>query len=263
MTAQTQLPIDELAICYTCFNSMRTLRRSLAAACSLSKRIVAVDSGSTDGTLELLGEHSVEVHHRDWTTTVEQKTFAMGHCAQSKWTLLLDSDETVNDDLAQAIRAAISTATDEDSGFEFNRQTWFAGKPLRHTFQPEWRLRLVRSAVAHVRGDHAGGHDRFELERGRTSRIAGTLRHDSWASAGDMLARGVRYGVRYAEAGNSGGKAINVLINPAAGFFKQLVLRRGFLDGWRGWVVAGGVASQTLAKHVAIMAARAEQRERR
>ena len=254
-------PVPGLAICYTCFNSMRTIERSLRSALNLSGRIVAVDSGSTDGTKELCRELGVEVVHRDWTNPTEQKSFGMSLCADSPWTLVLDSDETIQDDLAESIRNAIVNAGPDDSGFSMNRMTWLHGKPLRHTFQPEWRLRLVRSEFANVKGDKVGGHDRLLVRSGQLHRLRGTLRHDSWVNGVDMLKRGVRYGARAGGSAESGGRPINLLVNPAAGFLKQLILRRGFLDGWRGWVAAGGVASQALAKHIAIMERRARERE--
>lgn len=255
------LPVQGLAVCYTCFNSMRTIERSLRSALALADRVVAVDSGSTDGTLELCRDLGVETVHRDWTTTAEQKGFAMSLCADSPWTLVLDSDETVQDDLAESIRSSIADAGPDDSGFSMNRVIWLHGKPLRHTFQPEWRLRLVRSEVAEVSGDRVGGHDRVGVRSGRVHRLQGSLRHDSWANVRDMLDRGVRYGARAAGSAEKGGRAINLLVNPPAGFLKQLVLRRSFLDGWRGWVAAGGVASQSLAKHIAIMERRSRERE--
>ena len=258
--AATQ-PIDELAICYTTFNSMRTLERSLAGALRLTRSIYVVDSGSTDGTIEFCRDHGIEPVHRDWTNTVEQKRFIMSFAAGHAWTLLLDSDESVDDDLAESIRSSIPGAGPEISGFDLNRVTWIHGRPLRHTFQPEWRLRLVRTAAAELRGDRAGGHDRFEVTAGRVHRLEGTLRHDSWVDVRDMLERGVRYGARSGTSAEGGGNPINLLVNPAAGFLKQLVLRRGFLDGWRGWIAAGGVAAQALAKHIAIMERRRLERE--
>jgi len=254
-------PMDDLTVCYTTFNSMRTMPQSLDAARTLAKHIVVIDSGSTDGTIELCQSHGIEPTHRDWTTPTEQKTFAMSFCGETPWTLLLDSDETVLDDLVGTIRQALANAEPDDCGFELNRVTWLDGKPLRHTFQPEWRLRLVRSDAAVIKSDPSGVHDHIELTRGQTHRIEGTLRHDSWADAGDMLARGVQWGVKTGRAAKRGGRVMNLCFNPAWSFLKQLLLKRAILDGWRGWVAAAGVASQTLCKHIAIMERRGQQRE--
>lgn len=254
-------PIDGLAVCYTAFNSMRTMERSLESALRLSSHVVVVDSGSTDGTIEHCRSLGVEPVHRDWTNPTEQKAFAMSFCSESTWLLLLDSDETVLDDLAPAIRAALAEAGPDDAGFELNRRTWFDGRPLRHAFQPEWRLRLVRTDRARILADPSGVHDRLEVTGGRVRRLSGILRHDSWEDAADMLRRGVSWGVQTGRAAKKGGRVANLLFNPGIAFLKQLLVRRAILDGWRGWIAAGGVASQTMAKHIAIMERREQERE--
>ncbi len=254
-------PVAGLVACYTCMNSMRTLPGSLDSVRGLAERVVVVDSGSTDGTLEFLREAGIQPVHRDFTNPTEQKAHAMSLAADGGWTLLLDSDESLDERACHAIREAIAACPPDVSGFELNRITWLDGRLLRHSFQPEWRLRLVRSGASRVVGDSVGGHDRVEVD-GSTRRLEGRILHDSWTGARHMLERGIYFGFRAAEF-ERGGRRINLLVNPAAAFLKQLVLRRGFMDGWRGWVAAGGVASQALAKHLAIMELRELEREDR
>ena len=258
---KNSLPIDGLAVCYTTFNSMNTLLQSLEAAKQLSSRIVAVDSGSTDGTLELLKEHGITAKHRDWTNPTEQKRFAMSLCKDAQWTLLLDSDETILPELSASIRSCVANASSDCAGFELNRMTWLDGKPLRHAFQPEWRLRLVRSNLCIIESDLSGTHDHLELTSGICKRLRGILRHDSWIDAEDMLLRGVHWGANTGRSSGKGGHIHNLCFNPGLSFLKQLLFKRALLDGWRGWVGASGVASQTLAKHIAIMEKRGKQQE--
>ncbi|MDB4775669.1 hypothetical protein OAG62_00955, partial [bacterium] len=158
-----------------------------AAAQALSKNIVVVDSGSTDGTIEHCRRHGVETIHRDWTTMKEQIEFVMTFCGEASWGLVLDSDEVVTDELASDIQRAIVDAGPNDTGFEMNRVNWLHGRPLRHALQPEWRLRLVRLDLAVVESDAAGVHYRFELTSGRSRRLQGPLRHAPGGLAGRRL----------------------------------------------------------------------------
>ena len=261
-TSPPSSPVPGLTVCYTCMDSMRSLPASLASTKDLAERVLVVDSGSTDGTIEYCREHAVEVVHRDWTNMADQRQFAMRSCGDAAWVLSLDSDENLDDDLRDSIRRTLRDVDDSVDGFRMRRMTYLDGKLLRHTFQPEWRLRLVRGGAFRVEGDAVGGHDRIVVD-GEIRSLEGVLLHDSWTGAQDMLARGVRYGFRASKVSRNGGTRLNLLINPASAFFKQLVLRRGFLDGWRGWVAAGGVASQALAKHLAIMERRELEREDR
>ena len=217
--------VEGLAVCYTAFNSMGTLKPSLEAALALSDHVVVVDSGSTDGTIEFCREHGIETIHRDWTNPTEQKAFAMSFCSERTWVLLLDSDETVLDDLAPEIRKAIADAGPDDTGFELNRMTWLHGRPLRNAFQPEWRLRLVRTSRARILADPSGVHDRLEVDGGRVGRLPGILRHDSWEDAADMLRRGVSWGVQTGRSAKKGGRVVNLVFNPGFAFLKQLLMQ--------------------------------------
>ena len=100
-------------------------------------------------------------------------------------------------------------------------------------------------AVA-IKSNPAGVHERIEITKGQSKRIQGVLRHDSWVDAEDILVRGVTWGVKTGQAAKRGGRVTNLCFNPAGSFLKQLVLKRAFLDGWRGWVAAAGAAAYTL-----------------
>ena len=80
------------------------------ASLAWCNEIVVVDSGSTDGTLEICARHGCRVVHRDWTGYVEQKAHALSLCSQP-WILNLDADEEVSPEL----RAEIQTILRRDT----------------------------------------------------------------------------------------------------------------------------------------------------
>jgi glycosyltransferase involved in cell wall biosynthesis len=250
-------PASGLCVAIATRNNIATIKRTVESVADLADRVVIVDSGSTDGTDEWCGDHGCEVVGREWPGMVAQRQFCLDHCASFDWILLLDSDESLEPDLAADIREAVERNETAFDGYAFNRKVFFKGAWLHHVFQPEWRLRLVRGGMASVGGasGSAGGHDRLSVP-GRVGRLKGDCRHDSWRDLSDILDRGIAYGRRSAETGQRGGSLRKLLLNPPAAFLKQMVLRRGFLDGWRGFVVSGGVAAGTFMKHLLIHEAR-------
>jgi glycosyltransferase involved in cell wall biosynthesis len=243
--------MGDLAVALTAFNSMRTIRRALESVRPVARRIVVVDSGSTDGTVELCRELGAEVIHRDWEGMTKQRQFSLDQCASHTWVLSLDSDESLETDLQASIRRVAEEDDPAYRGWWINRKLYFYGGWLHHTFQPEWRLRLVRGGEGRVSGvgeGGQGGHDRIHVE-GQTGKITGTMRHESWADIVQMAEAGLEYAKRAAEHDTKGGMIFNMLFNPPAVLVKQLVLRRGILDGWRGWVLAACMARGVLLKH--------------
>jgi len=241
-----------VAIC-TC-NNIRTIRRSLDGVADLAGRVVVVDSGSTDGTAEACREFGAEVIPRPWQGPVSQKQFAIDQCRDSRWVLLLDSDESLEEDLRSSIREVVTRDDQRFAGWELNRKVWFMDGWLHHTFQPERRLRLVRGGAARIVGigpDGLGGHDRMAVP-GQVGLLLGTCRHDSWDGLADMLRRYISLGQRAGEFQPKGGGVSDILFRPSLAMFKQLVMRRGFLDGRRGLIAAAAVGIGTMMKHLFI-----------
>lgn len=254
MTPSSQTPDLAAAICT--FNNIRTIDRTLASLHGLVRRIVVVDSGSVDGTLELCAAHDARIIHRRWDGPVIQKQFAIDQCRDHRWVLLLDSDEALEPELVKSIRLAALRNDPAFDGWEVNRKVWFMGGWLNHVFQPEWRLCLIRGGAGVVKGigpEGRGGHDRIEVP-GRVGRLKGHCRHDSWIDLHDMCLRYVSLAERAARYNASGGKGSDILLRPIVAVFKQLVMKRGLLDGRRGLIAAGGVGLGVLTKHLFIAA---------
>lgn len=247
----TSTPSSDLAVAMTACNSMRTIERAVRSVQGLAKRIVVVDSGSTDGTVEMCRSLGAEVIHQEWLGHVAQRQFSIDQCRDHEWILALDSDESLEPPLRESIRQVVETNDPSYDGWLLNRKVWFLGGWLHHTYQPEWRLRLFRSNRGRAMGENP--HERIEVP-GKVGKLKGDLRHDSWADLSDLAQRQIVYARQAAEERNSGGSALHLLINPPAAMFKQLILKRGFLDGWRGLIAAGMTANAAMLKHAYLAA---------
>lgn len=250
--------MPDLSVAIVCCNNAATIGRTLESVRGMAREIVAVDGGSTDGTLDLLAQHNARIVSSPWLGHVRTKQLALDHCA-GPWVLCLDSDESAEPELRRSIERVLASEIAADvAGFEINRKVFYAGAFLHHAWQPEWRLRLVRRGRARWGG--VDPHDGLRVEGGpgpsRVIRLDGDLRHDSIDSISEFLGKQVQYG-RISAAGlhamgvRSG--PARLLISPAGAFVKQLVLKRAFLDGWRGWLAAASAATAALAKHAALI----------
>ena len=251
VTTPTQPPLN-LGVAIVAQNSQRTIGLTLESVAGLAQKVVVVDGGSKDGTVDICRAHGAIVIHKPWQGHVKQKQFAIDQCRDCEWTLLLDSDESLERELYKSIRETLQTDDRRRSGWMINRKIWFLGGWLKYTYQPEWRLRLFRSNAGHIAGTDP--HDRVEV-KGRVGRLQGDLRHDTWANMTDMVMRHVRYAQIATEQNIRGGTSLHILFSPPAAFAKQLLIKRGIFDGWRGVLVAGMMAQATLLKH-AFLAAR-------
>lgn len=199
--------------------------------------IIVVDSGSTDGTVEIAHRFTDKVIVRDWPGYAAQKEFAASQ-ASHDWILSIDADERVSPELAAEIKAVLAGEPAE-AAFRMPRMTRHFGKWLRTTdAYPDYQTRLYDRRRARwkpldvhesVTADGPVGTLRHDLLHEGDDDVEARkekLRHYAQLSAGEMKRKGRR------------GGALAMLLHPPAAFVRSYVLRRGFLDGAAGFRVS-------------------------
>lgn len=246
---QTRLPISVAVIT---LNEQEDLPRCLDSVRELASQIVVLDSGSTDDTKAVAERFGAEFHFSSWDGFVSQHTKCLAMCSQP-WALCLDADEALSPELVQSIRALFSAGEPTCDGYEVNRRTFYLGAWIRYSWYPEWRLRLVRKGRAHWTGLEP--HDQIETD-GPTQKLAGDLLHYSFRDLQDHLQRTLKYGRRSAQSYYETGRRFRwaqLLISPWLSFLKHLILKSGWRDGWRGWLIAFSKWLDVFAKYAFLL----------
>ncbi len=211
--------------------------------------IVVVDSGSTDRTVELARKLATRVIHHDWPGYVAQKNFALEQ-ATGDWILNVDADERCTPELRDAILAALA-AGPQAVGFEVRRHVFYLGRWIDHGgWYPDWKLRVVRRG--HGRFTGVDPHEKLVAD-GPTARLPADLVHLTYEGFADQIRTLQRFSDVVADEWVKQGRRFSLLralVHPPAKFFGCWVWKRGFLDGWPGFVIAAASAFYVFAKHV-------------
>jgi glycosyltransferase involved in cell wall biosynthesis len=214
------------------------------ASLAFAQEILVVDSGSTDGTVELAKVHGAHVIEHAWLGSGRQKQLAVAKAAHD-WVLCLDADERVTPELERAIRAAMADPG-AMAGYRMPRRNRFLGRWLRHgEGYPDWNLRLFDRRRARWTEDPVHEH---VVADGPVGTLAGDLLHASAESLDAYLAKQNRYTTLQAEAmyarGERAGLA-RLVLSPLARFVRFYLVRLGFLDGAAGFahIAIGSFAS--------------------
>jgi glycosyltransferase involved in cell wall biosynthesis len=211
--------------------------------------IVVVDSGSHDRTVELARKTATRVLHHDWPGYVAQKNFALEQTT-GDWVLALDADERCTPELRDAILAALA-GEPAVAGFEVRRHVFYLGRWIDHGgWYPDWKLRVVRRGRARWTG--VDPHDKLVAD-GATARLDADLIHHTYGRFADHLRTVQRFSdVVVAEWAGQGRRfsLTRALLHPPVKFLECFVWKRGFLDGWPGFVIAATSAFYVFAKHV-------------
>ncbi|GIK35285.1 MAG: beta 1,4 glucosyltransferase [Gammaproteobacteria bacterium] len=247
-------PISAVIIARDAASSIAATLDSLAAFAE----VLLYDNGSTDGTLAIArGYPNVVIHCGEFHGFGPTKRLAASLAAHD-WILAIDADEAVSAELCASIFAA--ALDDERTVYSVQRVNHFMGRAVRHSgWDDDWLLRLFnRRATGY---DDALVHEKVRpVAGGNTVRLSGPLHHQAVTGVGDFLVKVNRYSeLRRGQPPRSRSSAA-ILLRAAWAFFRTLVLRRGFLDGWRGVVIAVSDANGVFFK---LMKPYADERVRR
>jgi glycosyltransferase involved in cell wall biosynthesis len=224
--------VAKVSVTLICVNEAAHIEAALQSV-AWADEIVVVDSGSTDGTVDIARRFAGTVVVREWPGYAAQKEHAASLAAHD-WILSIDADERVSPELAAEIRGILEREPRE-AAFRIPRMTRHFGRWMRTTdAYPDYQVRLYDRRRAHwkplqvhesVAADGPVGTLRNDLLHEGDETIARRktkLRHYARLSAGEMH-----------RAGRRGG-ALALLLHPPAAFLRSYVLRRGFLDGRAG-----------------------------
>lgn len=214
--------------------------------------IVVVDQGSSDGTAELARAQGARViDASDWPGFGPQKNRALDAC-RGEWILSLDADERVTDAGREELLRALADAAFDV--YELPRRSSYCGRFIDHSgWRPDYVRRLFRRGRA--RFSDARVHETLQTDR-PVGRLHEPLLHYSFRTLEDVLAKMDRYssdGARMlVERGRRPGIG-SALLHGAAAFLRSYVLRRGFLDGRHGLMLAISNAEGSYYKQVKAM----------
>jgi glycosyltransferase involved in cell wall biosynthesis len=202
--------------------------------------IVVADSGSTDDTAAIaqsLGARVVQIPFHGFG---ELRNRAIAEC-QYEWIFSLDSDERCTADVRDEILSILSSAPPHDA-YLVPRRNYMMGRWIKGSgWYPNYRQpQLFRRGAMRYRNDPV--HEGYEL---LTTRPLGRLQSAIWQFPFRNLEEIIRKMDRYSSLGAlklAGKKASmgGALGHGLWAFFKHYLVKRGYRDGWAGFVIALG-----------------------
>ena len=215
--------------------------------------IVVVDSYSKDRTVEICKEYTDRVIQHEWGGYIAQRNYIREQ-ASHPWILFVDADEVVSDGLRAEIEAEFEKGPGETVGYTFARMVHYLGMWIRHgEWYPDRKLRLFRKDRGHSEGQEP--HDRVVVD-GPVKALKSPLYHFTYDDMADHINTLNRFSGISAQGKHDAGmkfRMADLVFRPAWRFFKSFFLKRGFLDGKAGFVIAGMSAFGVFIKYAKLM----------
>jgi glycosyltransferase involved in cell wall biosynthesis len=230
------------------YNEERNIGRCLDSLKDIVDEIVVVSSYSTDNTKELAIGKGARVIEQEFLGYAEQKNFATSQ-ASFDHILSLDADEALTDELRNSIIAAKTNW--QYDGYWMSRLTNYCGSWIRHGgWYPDKKVRLFDRRVARWKGERL--HEGIEIDESRCGALSGDLLHYSFYTISDHMKVIDKYTeIQAQELFDRGSRAGlgHLILRPAFKFFRDYIIKAGFLDGFAGYCVAKLSAKATFVKY--------------
>ena len=225
-----------LSVCIITFNEEDNIARCLKSL-SFADEIIVIDSGSTDKTEKIIHKFkNIRLLKRKFDNYVNQKNFGIKK-ASHDWVLALDADETVPPELASELVSVLSTPIFD--AYEIPRITRYMNKWIRHGgWYPDFQTRLFKKKEGLFTGILV--HEKVKTN-GTLGKLRNPLRHYSYKNIADHINFINKYSDLTAKEKQLQGKSSGVLLAFFEGvwkFFSMYILKRGFLDGKEGFILA-------------------------
>jgi len=239
-------------------NEADRIDRCVASLRPVCAEVVVVDSGSIDTTRERAAALGARVVEQPWLGFARQKNLAIAQATQP-WVLLLDADEWLEADAQDALRALFaSDRLDAADVVRLRRRTRFLGTVMRHgSFAREPVERLFR---AHCRHEERAVHERLDTRGQRVIDAAIRMEHDTARDAAEYWAKLQGYARLWASERLARTRWVppgRASLAGLAYLLKNLLLRRGLLDGPGAWRFHALHACYAMAKYRELRARRA------
>jgi glycosyltransferase involved in cell wall biosynthesis len=247
-------------------NEAENLSRCLGSV-AWADEIVVVDSHSTDESPAVAERHGARIVQFDFNGTwPKKKNWALENVPfKHGWVLILDADEVLPAEAGAEIASAIAQSGSV-AGYWINRRFFFLGRWLRHSYYPNWNLRLFRHSLGRyerlTEADTRSGDNEVHehvIVQGPTARLRFEMDHYAFPSIEVFIEKHNRYSnwearvavdkMLPASSGALSHKRVErrrrlkllsqrLPFRPLLRFLYVYIWQKGFLDGWDGYYFA-------------------------
>jgi len=255
----------DITVVILTFNESKHIERCIKSLKEVVKRVVIVDSYSTDNTVDLCRELGASVYRNKWVNYANQFQWGLDNCEiDTVWTMRMDADEYLEPALIKELMHKMPKLEQSVNGIYLKRKVFFKGRWIRFGgFYPHILLRLWHTGEGRIEQRWMDEH--IVMDAPRTITFENdlvddnlnniewwTAKHNSYSTREMIDLLNVKYGFMKKD------ESLNTTDDPQAKFKRILkekiyaklplgfrpclyftyryVVRLGFLDGGKGFV---------------------------
>lgn len=231
------------------YNEEKNIERCIRSLEGIADEIIVVDSYSTDQTIYIASGLGAIIYQNDFAGYIEQKNFALTK-SSFPHVLSLDADEELSEQLRQSVLKV--KADWSYDGYYFNRLSNYCGTWIKHgSWYPSRKLRLWDKRKGTWGG--VNPHDIVIMQKGVSKKfLKGDLKHYPYYTKAEFIRQIYSFSEIFANSHFVNGTKATIIwliIKPIWRFFRDYLLKLGFLDGKKGLTICILSSFETFLKY--------------
>lgn len=217
-----------------CKNEEKHIKRVLESVKDFDE-IIVVDSGSLDSTLEIAKNYTDKIYFHEWIGFAKQKEYAKSLCS-NEWVLNLDADEELTNELKKEIIDTIKE--NKIDGLDIKISSLYLGKFNSEKSKFNRRIRFFRKSAGYYPNKLV--HESIVI-KGKIAKAKGFIYDYGTLDLATHLNKINEYSsLRAQEKFDKKKRAslVKLIFVFPLSFFKSFFIKRGFLNGVRGFIAA-------------------------
>lgn len=247
------------------YNEEQFIENCIKSLLGIVDEIVVIDSFSNDKTKAICEKFNIKFIQNKFIGFTSQKNFAAEQ-AEHDIILSLDADEELSVELKKEI--LIIKKDFKHDGYSFNRLNNYCGKWIKYSnWYPDDKIRLYNRKKGRWIGEN-NIHEVIRLDQSAThKKISGNLLHWAYNSHEEHYLKINKYtsiaAENYVKNKNKKVTLTKIFFNPLWKFTKNYFIKKGFLDGYEGFIICKFAAISTFLKYIKIKELQDKKNENR
>ena len=226
--------INHISIVMIAKDAEQTIKASLDSLKDFSEVILYLNN-STDKTKKIAQEYSnITIVEGEFLGFGATKNRASSY-ATNEWILSLDSDEVLN---CEFITYLQQLTLSNNTLYSILRTNYYKEIPIKHCWGDDSIVRLYNKTKTQFNNKHV--HEYIIDDGFKKEKLRGTVQHSPYSNISEFIVKADQYSTLFAKekAGKKSSSPLKAFFNAHYSFFRTYILKRGFLDGYAGLIIA-------------------------
>ena len=246
--------IDSISVVMIAKDAASTIGISLESLKSFSEVIVYLNN-SSDETEDIAKTYvNVKIIHGEFIGFGPTKNVAASY-ASNDWILSLDTDEVLDQRFVEYVQ---QLHLKEDTVYTILRSNYYKDKEIKHCWGNDVIVRLYHRNRTSFTNSKV--HEKILDTTMKVESLKGEVKHFPYAGLSDFIMKIDRYSSLFADAnvGKKSSSPAKAILNAKFSFIKTYFLKKGFLDGYAGLIIAFSHMATNFYKYMKLYEANKE-----